>query len=568
MKKNNSIKHIYQDKAISYQRLSSEDDEKLESNSITNQRMINQTHADSLSIEIVAEKIDDGYTGTNFQRPGFQEMMQLLRAGKANCVIVKDLSRLGRDFTEVLNYVQRIFPEMGVRFISVMDAYDSASENSQNDYLSLPIKSLINESYPANTSISIRGTLNSMRKEGLFVTAFTYYGFKKDPQDRHRIIIDPVAGGVVRDIFRLKLSGYSQDGIAVYLEKKGILTPADYKVSQGINFKTPFKKYARSNWTAQAVGRILSNVSYTGVLIQGRTTTPNFKVKKIIQKPEEEQAIVYDKLPKLINEIDFMIVQHLLEKDMRTAPGNETVYLFAGLLECDSCRQNLVRKSVKQNDKEYIYYVCSTNKYNKRQCTPHRISEKKLTKSILLLIQYHINLIVEMRTLLEYIENIPFADRQVQKDSLRLNMLKKDYQLNIKRSAKLYEDYQDDILTKEEFLTYKKRYGDRCQELEKLIEKQKNESMDTFKNIRSQNKWIDHLLQFQNVQELDRRTLVSLIKNIRVSQDGSIEVEFWFRDEYENLLQSIENINSSMQDSKIETFLHTPEEIEGGVLYG
>ena len=183
------------------------------------------------------------------------------------------------------------------------------------------------------------------------------------------------------------------------------------------------------------------------------------------------------------------------------------------------------------------------------------------------MIQYHINMIVEMKTLLKYIENIPFADRQVQKDSMRLNMLKKDYQLNMKRSAKLYEDYQDGILTKEEFLTYKKRFRERCQELEKLIEEQKNESIDIFKKIRNQNEWIDHLLQFQNIQELDRRTLVSLIKNIRVSQEGNIEVEFWFKDEYENLLQSIENINISLQDSVIETFLHTPE-MEGGVLCG
>lgn len=565
MKKNNSIKHI--NKAISYLRLSEDDDDKLESNSISNQRLINQNHAEGLSIEIVAEKVDDGYTGTNFDRPGFQEMLELLRQGVANCVIVKDLSRLGRDFTGVLNFVQRIFPEMGVRFISVMDPYDSESEISQNDYLSLPIKSLINESYPANTSISIRGTLNSMRKEGLFVAAFTYYGFKKDPENRHKIIIDPLAGEVVRDIFRLKLSGYSQDHIANYLEDKGILTPADYKVSQGINFKTPFKRYARSHWTAQAVGRILTNEIYIGVLIQGRTTTPNFKVKKIIEKSEDEMAIIHGKIPKLISPTDFMVVQHLMDKDMRTAPGSETVYLFAGILECASCRQNLVRKSVKQNGKEYIYYVCSTNKYDKNQCSPHRISERKLTKAIILLIQYHINMIVEMKTLLKYIENIPFADRQVQKDSMRLNMLKKDYQLNMKRSAKLYEDYQDGILTKEEFLTYKKRFRERCQELEKLIEEQKNESIDIFKKIRNQNEWINHLLQFQNIQELDRRTLVSLIKNIRVSQEGNIEVEFWFKDEYENLLQSIENINISLQDSVIETFLHTPE-MEGGVLCG
>lgn len=158
------------------------------------------------------------YLTSAFNRPGFKKILNLIKSGEIDCIIVKDLSRLGRDFTEVLRYVQRRFPEWGVRFIAIDDNYDSEAESCKEDFLTLPIKSLLNESYPANTSISIRNTLKAMREQGLFVGAYAYYGYQKDPNDHHRLILDPIASEVVRDIFRWKLCGLSQDAIATRLD--------------------------------------------------------------------------------------------------------------------------------------------------------------------------------------------------------------------------------------------------------------------------------------------------------------------------------------------------------------
>ncbi|EGT4625338.1 TPA: recombinase family protein [Clostridioides difficile] len=561
-KKYNQIFRTY-----SYLRLSVEDGDRVESDSIKNQRVIVNRYKDGHpEIHLVGEKVDDGYTGTNFNRPGFKELLELIKKGLVDCIIVKDLSRLGRDFTEVLRYVQRRFPEWGIRFIAIDDNYDSEDESCQQDFLTLPIKSLLNESYPANTSINIRNTLKAMREQGLFVGAFTHYGYLKDPEDYHQLILDPVASDVVRDIFLWKLCGMSQDAIAARLDSLGILTPSDYKVSKGIQYKTTFKKYERSHWTAVAVGRILRDITYVGILIQGKTTTPNFKVKKIIHKEQDDWDIVEGAIPPIVSWIDFMIVNHLLERDTRTAPGQDTVYLFSGLLECGDCHQSLVRKSVKYNEKEYGYYVCSTNRGNKKECSPHRVAETKLKKSLLLLIQHHISVMAELKSILSYVETIPFSDRKVEKESNRMEMLKKEYQWNLKLSTSLYESFQEEILTKEEYLQMKKKYSERCTELEKLMECQQEESRNIFRNICGKNNWIDHFLKFGKIEDLDRRLVVSLIKSIQVTAQGNLEITFWFEDEYRQTLDRIKQIHSELPNPKMQSFLKKLG--EGGVLCG
>lgn len=558
--------HIF--RTYSYLRLSVEDGDQIESDSIKNQRVIvNRYKENHPEIQLVGEEIDDGYTGTNFNRPGFQNLLELIKKGVIDCIIVKDLSRLGRDFTEVLRYVQRRFPEWGVRFIAIDDNYDSDDESCKQDFLTLPIKSLLNESYPANTSLSIRNTLKAMREQGLFVGAYAYYGYQKDPEDRHRLILDPVASGVVRDIFAWKICGLSQDAIARRLDSLGFLPPADYKVSQGIPYKTTFKLYERSHWTAVAVGRILCNIAYVGILVQGKTTTPNFKVHKTIYKTEEEWDIVEGAIPPIVSWIDFMIVNHLLEKDTRTAPGQDTVYLFSGILECADCHQSLVRKPAKYNGKEYGYYVCSTNRDHKEQCSsPHRVSEAKLKKSMLLLIQHQISMMVNLKSILQYVETIPFSDRKVEKESNRMEMLKKEYQWNLKLSTSLYESFQEGILTKEEYLQMKKQYSERCGELEQLMEHQEEESRNIFRNICGKNNWIEHFLKFGQIKELDRRLVVSLIKDIQVTAQGNLEVTFWFEDEYRQAIEKIKQIHSELPNAKMQGFLKQVG--EGGVLCG
>ena len=268
-----------------YLRLSAEDGDKVESNSISNQRtLIHGYLKDHKEFSIVKEFIDDGYSGTNFERPGFQNMMQMLENGGADCVIVKDLSRLGRDFSGVLRYVERIFPQLGIRFIAINDGYDNAETKEQ--LLAVRMKSLVNDIYPADTSRSVRANLLAKMRNGECVSPFTVYGYIKSPENKNLLIPDPYAGEIVKDIFRWALEGYNRSDIADKLESLGVLTPLEYKKSTGSKFNTGFQKKAKCVWSSVMVKRILTNIIYTGTLAQGKRTTPNHKVKTIIHKPK------------------------------------------------------------------------------------------------------------------------------------------------------------------------------------------------------------------------------------------------------------------------------------------
>lgn len=224
--KNQIIEKIF--RVVIYLRLSDEDGDNQESDSISNQRILNRGFLEGKQeFQIVKECVDDGYTGTNFNRPGFQEMMRLIENGEADCIVVKDLSRFGRDFSGVLQYVERILPKMGVRLILVNDQYDSIAPN--HDFITLRLKSFINDIYPADTSRSVRSNLHAKMVHGQCVAPFASYGFLKSPEDKHQLMIDPVAGSVVKDIFHLKLKGHSLNDIAENLNLRGILTPLAYK---------------------------------------------------------------------------------------------------------------------------------------------------------------------------------------------------------------------------------------------------------------------------------------------------------------------------------------------------
>ena len=282
--KNQILKKIY--RVVLYLRLSSDDGDNKESDSISNQRILTRGYLDGKSeFVIVKEFVDDGFTGTNFDRPDFQKMMRYLEEGKADCIVCKDLSRFGRDFSGVLQYVERILPRM---------------------------KSLINDIYPADTSRSVRANLLAKMTDGQCIAAFAFYGYLKSPEDKHQLIIDPVAGAVVQDIYHLKLKGYSFCGIAEILNLRGILPPLAYKqLYLGLNLKTGFQTKGKSKWEATMVRRILTDERYTGVLLQGKTTTPNHKVKRIIHKSEDEWVRVENAFDGLIDKYTFQVVANL-----------------------------------------------------------------------------------------------------------------------------------------------------------------------------------------------------------------------------------------------------------------
>ncbi len=550
--KNQILKKIY--RVVLYLRLSSDDGDNRESDSISNQRILTRGYLDGKSeFVIVREFVDDGFTGTNFDRPDFQEMMRYLEEGKADCIVCKDLSRFGRDFSGVLQYVERILPQMGIRLILVNDNYDSNFPN--HDFITLRMKSLINDIYPADTSRSVRANLLAKMTDGQCVAAFAFYGYMKSPEDKHKLVIDPVAGAVVQDIYHLKLKGYSFSAIAEILNLRGILPPLAYKqLYLGQNLKTGFQTKGKSRWEATMVRRILMDERYTGVLLQGRTTTPNHKVKRIIHKPEDEWVRVENAFEGLIDKYTFMVVANLLERDTRKSAGG--MALLSGLVECGDCHQNMVRKSP---DSRNYYYVCSTSLYEK-ECTSHSISEKRLIPIIKKCVQIYIAKIVELDAVLRHVQTRSVPKQKILEADKILQVLRQECDRIMKIKKNLYESYCEGLLEEEEFKAYKKTYDEELIQKEAAIKRQQEDILNLSATMDRQQEWMKRILLYKDIEEIDRTVIVVMVKRISISADKMVSIDFWYEDEYERLRSLLENINQAQPDAVLASFLEDSKE--------
>ena len=276
-----------------YLRLSREDGDKTESDSIANQRTLLEAYAiDHPELCIVDEFVDDGYSGSNFERPAFQNLFRELEQGTINCILVKDLSRFGRNYLEVGRYLERIFPVMRVRLIAVTDNYDSQSAWKTSDSIMVPMRNLLNDAYCRDISVKIKSQLAVKRKRGDFVGSFAAFGYRKDPANHTRLIVDELAAETVQDIFRWKISGMNNQGIADRLNAEKVPSPAARKLQSGAKLSLHFRKSDEPPWSAKAVDRILHNEVYTGKLVQGKTRRLDYRSKKKMNVPMRDWTIV------------------------------------------------------------------------------------------------------------------------------------------------------------------------------------------------------------------------------------------------------------------------------------
>lgn len=532
-------------RAVIYVRLSREDGDKEESDSIVNQKdLIRAFLAEKPDICICDVCVDDGYSGADFNRPGFIRMMKRIEAGEINCVVVKDLSRFGRNFVEAGRYIDQVFPALGVRFIAVNDGFDSLCGRTQSDRILVPFKNLINDAYCRDISIKIRSQLETKRKKGDFIGSFAVYGYRKDPSDRHKLVVDDYAAGVVRDIFKWKLEGVSQQRIADRLNGRGELSPMEYKRFCGLNYQSGFRINPKAEWTAVAVGRILRNECYTGTLVQGKRTTPNHKVKKTVHKLSGEWVRVENSHPAIIGKEDFASVGRLLMQDTRVAPKEEGVYLFSGLAFCGDCKQNMVRNSVCRNGKTYVYYMCGNNRTNKA-CTSHRISEPVLGQAVFLALKQHIGAVLDMERVLSYIETLPFRQAEVQKADAQLVKKQEEAARYSRLKTSLYESMADGLVSKAEYLELKAVYDRKLREAQEAGAKLKEDMEGLLKNRSASAAWIERFREHENITELDRHIAVTLIDRIEVYEGNRIEVRFQYQNNYERALSLIEGISRS-----------------------
>lgn len=518
--------------ATLYLRLSRDDGDKEESNSITGQReLLRDFLASHSDIREYTIRVDDGWSGSTFERPGFQKMMEDVKAGRTNCIVVKDLSRFGRNYLDAGEYIEKIFPFLGVRFIAVNDNYDSLGGKKSSDDLIIPFKNLINEAYCRDISVKIRTQLEIKRKKGQYLGSFATYGYLKDEQDKNKLVVDEFAADIVRDMFQWKLEGVSPQDIANTLNRLGVLSPMEYKRSLGMKFTTPFKTNPKAVWSAATVIRILKNPVYTGVLIQGKATTPSYKVHKRVTKAESEWCIIENNHEAIVSQMLFDNVQKVLRLDTRRSPEDEAVTLFSGMVFCGDCGASMVRKTVPAGGRKYVYYVCSANKQDKTACSPHRIRDNALEEIVLDSLKVHIQDVIDMSDLLAMTDTAPLRTAEAQKIQRQLDKKREEYEKLQKLLMSLYENLVGGILDREEYIRLKESFSARASE----AEKQMDALRDTLTNIRehgTENAWMEEFKRHRGITALDRSIVVSLIDKILVHEDDTVEIIYRWQDEF------------------------------------
>lgn len=392
-------------KVAGYIRLSKEDKIKDESNSVTNQKLIIASYIKkNEDLELFKFYIDDGYSGTTFDRPEYKRMIKDIVEGKVNTIIVKDLSRFGRNHIESDNYIENILPGYNVRFISIIDEIDSFKNPKSVSSIAVPLKNLMNDQYARDISEKVRSTLKIKQLNGEFIGVTAPYGYLKNPKDKHKFIIDKEASYIVKKIFNMILLGKSRKEIAEHLNNKNVLTPSLYKLNKENNNNEEL--ILSKKWNAEIVNRILRNETYTGTLIQNIKTKPNYRTDKLIDVNKDEWIITENHHEPIINKDKFDEVQQILNRKTKVNK-NDDIDLFSGYLKCSHCGSSLIIKK----SKNQIYYYCSSYIKDK-SCLKYSINKKKLEQMVKDKIIKNVNIEqLDRKTLNELIDMIYIIDK-------------------------------------------------------------------------------------------------------------------------------------------------------------
>ena len=520
-------------KACIYTRLSQEDNDRTESNSITTQKtMIRDFISEHPEIEAVSEKVDDGYSGTSFDRPGFKEMMKEIRDGKVNCIIVKDLSRFGRNYIEVGNFLDKVFPFLDVRFIAINDGYDSIDKDF-SDSLTVPFKNLVNEAYCTDISQKIRAYMALKRERGEYFSACVIYGYARDPKNPSHLVPDPYAAEVVRNIFNWRQSGVSIHRIADKLNKGGVPCPMEYRLSQKEYVPTTFRSKRKAKWYYTSVRRILENEMYLGTMVQGKSTTPNHRVKKRILTKKEDWVRVEGTHEPIIEADVFWDVQELIKRDFRTAPGKETVYPFAGYLVCADCRGNMYRKTIYSRGKPTLYYMCST-RIKKIGCTWHAIKENVMNKAVLEAIRGRAEAASDMYNRIRATRYTQTKVKETRTFDKQIADLTKNLEQRLKYKDQLYDNLQAGTISMGDYDVLRRKYEEQIDKIREDIMCVEEQKEDLLKGRIKEYRWMQKWMNYQEIQEIERIAVVELIDQIEIGEGERIEIHFRYSDEFES----------------------------------
>ena len=530
-----------------YTRRSFDDLDDNESNTIINQKEMLTEYVNNLpNATIVDYYVDDGYSGTTFDRPSFQEMFSDVVSGRINAIIVKDLSRLGRNYIEIGKYLEQIFPQYDLRVIAINDDIDSfLKPDSINNFI-VPIKNLINETYSKDISKKVASSYLAMAKSGKFVSGTPPYGYDLDPEDKHHLVINKDEAEVVKKIFEMSLNEDGRVKICKYLNDEGILCRKELqrRIKNNLTLE-PFKIKTKYIWSTSTIGRMLVNETYIGNLVQLKTYKKSYKDHREIPKAQEDWIRCDNTHEAIISKSDFNQVQKLIKKNTKTKKKKEVIYsIYNGKLKCFDCGKAMVKQDDYRGNRNISNYFCISHLYLSKSCSSHKIKTEVLNNTVLESIQLQVKLVIELD---KSIKRLFFRSNKGQlettyKEKIRVAEIKLENLKNKKREN--YKEWKFGSIDKKEYETIQQDIENKINKLNEDIELYNSTYQNTIKRLRKDEYWISHYRRNRKIKKITKEVLDELVESILVKEDGSLIINFKYQDEYIGLLQYIENEGS------------------------
>lgn len=533
-------------RTAAYVRLSVEDSGKPGADTIEGQKnLLLHFIENEKSLSLYGLFCDNGRTGTDFERPEFEKLMEAVKHGEVDCIVVKDLSRFGRNYKETGNYLERIFPFLGVRFIAVNDGFDTLTAERGADGYLVPLKNLINEVYSKDISKKSGSALATKQKNGDFIGAWAPYGYRKCADDPHKLEPDEATAPIVRQIFQWRVDGMSVTRIAKKLNDSGIPSPSAYLYNTGV---CRTEKYNGAIWHIQAVKIILTRQVYIGHMVQGTKRQSFYENRRQYKKPQEEWVIVENTHEPIIDRDTFEKVQEIMrqrneeyfEKLGRFSYLETTENILKGLIYCADCKRPLVRyKNVSHNKKLWYTFICQTHSNDITSCPKKNIREDALIPMLMQAIQTQIELAADMDELVRRVNSSPKHRKRTADLQGRLDNAKKALKRYNNLYDSLYQNYVDRLMTEQEYITLKSRYRAEAEEAERLIEALTRQQAEESEHT-PENRFLTAFGSFKGEDTLTKEMAQALIERVYVDGSSNIEIIFRFRDEYRALCTYLE----------------------------
>lgn len=495
---------------------------------------------------------DNGEKGTHFDRPEFQRLMEDVRSGKVKCIVVKDLSRFGRDYIEAGQYLEKIFPFLGVRFISITDHYDSLTSKDAEGALMVPLKNMINDVYAKDISRKIITSFRARQERAEFLPAFPPYGYVKSQTEQYRYEVDLETAPYVRMIFEWKAAGVSHNEICKRLNEMGAVTPARRKVELGI-WKA--EKYKHTIWYGRTIIDIMQNPTYTGCIVYGRMTRSLYQGIKLHRTDTSEWKIFPDMHEPIISQELFEQVQDIFQKRKVIAAEKHAKSkalrelhpnLFKDKIFCGDCGKKMrYNRHVEEKATGgiWVHYVCGGFVDSGRtRCSLHTIPAAQVIEAVYSSIHAQMEIAVDQQKLLKELKGTKQESNLMDLYNGRLNHLSLELKKINNRRAGLSENYMDGILDAEEYKFAKQKYDEQFRELQEQIKEAQNKRDQLVSVLTDGGKWISVIRQVENTTELDQKLVDNLVKSVRIYEGRKVEVELNYGDEkrtYESILTEL-----------------------------